>query len=98
MLVIEGAIVTIDAMGCQRNIAQQILDQKADYVVALKGNQGTLREDIEVFAVEQKANNFKDTKVSQDQTVDGDHGRIETRTCTVFHDVAWLQERHNCPD
>ena len=97
MLVIEGAIVTIDAMGCQRNIAQQILDQKADYVVALKGNQGTLREDIEVFAAEQKANNFKDTKVSQDQTVDGDHGRIETRTCTVFHDVAWLQERHNWP-
>src|SRR5882724_4838762 len=97
MLVIEGAIVTIDAMGCQRNIAQQILDQKADYVVALKGNQGTLREDIEVFAAEQKANNFKDTKVSQDQTVDGDHGRIETRTCTVFHDVTWLQERHNWP-
>src|SRR5436190_5160983 len=50
MLVIEGAIVTIDAMGCQRNIAQQILEQKADYVVALKVNQGTLREDIEVFA------------------------------------------------
>jgi predicted transposase YbfD/YdcC len=97
MLVIEGAIVTIDAMGCQRNIAQQILDQKAHYVVALKGNQGTLREDIEVFAAEQKANNFKDTKVSQDQTFDGDHGRIETRTCTVFHDVAWLQERHNWP-
>ena len=97
MLVIEGAIVTIDAMGCQRDIAQQILDQKADYVLALKGNQGTLREDIEVFAAEQKANNFKDTKVSRDQTVDGDHGRIETRTCTVFHDVAWLQERHDWP-
>jgi predicted transposase YbfD/YdcC len=97
MLVIEGAIVTIDAMGCQRGIAQQILDQKADYVLALKGNQGTLREDIEVFAAEQKANNFKDTKVSQDQTVDGDHGRIETRTCTVFHDVAWLQDRHDWP-
>jgi predicted transposase YbfD/YdcC len=97
MLVIEGAIITIDAIGCQRNIAQQILDQKADYVVALKGNQGTLREDIEVFAAEQKANNFKDTKVSQDQTVDGDHGRIETRTCTVFHDVDWLQKRHDWP-
>ena len=52
MLVIEGAIVTIDAMGCQRNIAQQILDQKADYVVALKGNQGTLREDIEVVTAQ----------------------------------------------
>ena len=97
MMTIEGAIVTIDAMGCQRGIAQKIVDNKADYVLALKGNQGTLREDVEVFAAEQKANGFKDTKISQDQTVDGDHGRIETRTYTVFHDVAWLQERHDWP-
>jgi predicted transposase YbfD/YdcC len=97
MLVIEGAIVTIDAMGCQRDIAQQILEKKADYVLALKGNQGTLREDVEVFAAEQKANGFKDTKVSRHQTVDGDHGRIETRTYTAIHDVAWLQERHEWP-
>ena len=97
MLAIEGAIVTIDAMGCQRDIAQQILDQKADYVLALKGNQGTLREDVELFANEQKANDFKDTTVSRDKTVDGDHARIETRTVTVIHDVAWLQERHEWP-
>ncbi len=97
MLVIEGAIITIDAMGCQRDIAQQILDQKADYVLALKGNQGTLREDVELFAAEQKANNFKDTIVSRDKTIDGDHARIETRTVTVIHDVAWLQERHEWP-
>ncbi len=97
MMAIEGAIVTIDAMGCQREIARQILDQKADYVLALKGNQGTLREDVEVFAAEQKANGFKDTKVSRHQTVDGDHGRIETRTYTAIHDVAWLQERHDWP-
>ena len=68
MLAIEGAIVTIDAMGCQRDIAQEILDKKADYVLALKGNQGTLREDVEVFAAEQKANGFKDTKVSRHET------------------------------
>ena len=48
MLAIEGAIVTIDAMGCQRNIAKKIIDKKADYIIALKGNQGTLREDVEV--------------------------------------------------
>jgi predicted transposase YbfD/YdcC len=72
------------ASGAQRDIAQQILDQKADYVLALKGNQGTLREDVEVFAAEQRANGFKDARVTQDKTVDGDHGRIETRTCTVF--------------
>jgi predicted transposase YbfD/YdcC len=97
MMAIEGSIVTIDAMGCQREIAQQILDQKADYILALKGNQGTLREDVEVFAAEQKANGFKNTTVSRHQTVDGDHGRIETRTYTAIHDVAWLQERHDWP-
>ena len=97
MLAIAGAIVTIDAMGCQRDIAQKILDNKADYVLALKGNQGTLREDVEVFVAEQKANGFKDTKVSRHQTVDGDHGRIETRTYTAIHEIAWLQERHNWP-
>jgi predicted transposase YbfD/YdcC len=97
MLAIEGAIVTIDAMGCQRDIAAKILAKKADYVLALKGNQGTLREDVELFATEQKAIGFKDTKVSRHQTVDGDHGRIETRTYTAIHDVAWLQERHAWP-
>jgi len=56
-----------------------------------------VREDVEVFVAEQKANGFKDTKVSRHQTVDGDHGRIETRTYTAIHEVAWLQERHNWP-
>src|SRR5262249_24129174 len=64
MLAIEGAIVTIDAMGCQRNIAQKILDKKADYIFSLKGNQSSLREDVELFAAEQKANGFRDTKIT----------------------------------
>jgi predicted transposase YbfD/YdcC len=97
MLAIEGAVITIDAMGCQRDISQKVIDKKADYILALKGNQGTLREDVEVFAAEQKANGFKDTKISQHQTVDADHGRIETRTYTVIHDVAWLQDNHEWP-
>jgi len=97
MMMIEGAIVTIDAMGCQRDIAAKILDKKADYVLALKGNQGTLCEDVEVFVAEQKAKDFQDTKISRHETVDGDHGRIETRTTTVIHDVDWLQERHDWP-
>jgi predicted transposase YbfD/YdcC len=97
MLAIEGAIITIDAMGCQRDIAQAIIDQKADYVLALKGNQGSLREDVEVFATEQKAKGFADTASSRAETIDGDHGRIETRTTTVIHQVGWLQERHGWP-
>jgi len=97
MLAIEGAVVTIDAMGCQRDIARKVIDKKADYILALKGNQGSLREDVELFAAEQKENGFKDTTITRHETVDADHGRIETRTYTVIHDVAWLQERHQWP-
>jgi predicted transposase YbfD/YdcC len=97
MLAIEGAILTIDAMGCQRDIAQRVIDKKADYVLALKGNQGSLRDDAELFITEQKASGFVDTEISRDTTVDGDHGRIETRTTTVIHDVEWLQQRHSWP-
>jgi predicted transposase YbfD/YdcC len=97
MLAIEAAIVTIDAMGCQRDIAQKIIDKKADYVLALKGNQGSLREDVDVFVAEQEAVGFKDCDISQDRTIDGDHDRIETRTTTVIHDAKWLQNRHDWP-
>jgi predicted transposase YbfD/YdcC len=97
MLAIEGAIVTIDAMGCQREISQTIIDKKADYILALKGNQGTLKDDAKLLIDEQKAVDFKDTKISYDKTVDADHGRIETRETIVVHDVGWLQERHDWP-
>ena len=97
MLAIAGAIVTIDATGCQRAIAKAVLDRKADYVLALKGNQGSLREDVEVFLAEQKAHDFTDTEMSQDPTIDGDPGRIETRTTSVIHEVEWLQQRHDWP-
>ena len=50
-----------------------------------------------MFAAEQKANGFRDANITRHETVDGDHGRIETRTYTVIHDVAWLQERHQWP-
>jgi len=83
--------------GCQRDIAQKIIDKKADYVLALKGNQGSLREDVEIFVAEQEAVGFKDCEISQHRTIDGDHDRIETRMTTVIHDVEWLQERHNWP-
>jgi predicted transposase YbfD/YdcC len=97
MLSIEGAIVTIDAMGCQRAIARKIIERKADYVLALKGNQGTLQDDVALFVAEQKSKGFTDTIVSTDETIDGDHGRIETRCVTVIHDVEWLRERHQWP-
>jgi predicted transposase YbfD/YdcC len=97
MLSLEGAIVTIDAIGRQRAIAQKIVDKKADYILALKGNQETLREDVAVLVDEQKSKGFADCSVSADETVDGDRGRIETRRVTVIHDVEWLQKRHDWP-
>jgi len=97
MMVIEGVIVTIDAMGCQRDIAQKIVDKKGDYVLALKGNQGSLRDAVALLVAEQTAKQFSDSEISSAETIDGDHGRIETRTTTVIHNVEWLRERHNWP-
>jgi len=97
MLALEGAIITLDAMGCQRDIAQAILERQADCVPALKGNQGKLREGVELFAQSHKSRDFAQTKGTRHQGAEGDHGRIETRTTTVFHDVHWLEKRHDWP-
>jgi predicted transposase YbfD/YdcC len=92
MLSLEGAVVTVDALNCQRGIAQQIIGQKGDYVMALKGNQGTLHDDVRTFLDDPAT-----TLSAGASTVDGDHGRIETRTAMLSADVAWLQERHQWP-
>ncbi len=97
LLEITGAIVTIDAMGCQRDIAEKIIDKDADYILALKGNQGTLREDTELFFTEQAARDFADALVSRHETLEKNHGRIETRITTATDDIAWLKERHDWP-
>ena len=94
MLVIKGAVVTIDAMGCQREIAAKIIEKEADFVLALKGNQGTLRDDVEEFFTEQKANKYADCKPSRHETLEKSHGRIEIRTVTVIDAIDWLKERH----
>lgn len=94
MLTIKGAVVTIDAMGCQREIAAKIVEKEADYVLALKGNQGTLRADVEEFFTEQKANEYADCTPSRHETLEKSHGRIETRTVTVVGAIDWLTERH----
>ena len=96
-LVIEGATVTIDAMGCQRAIAAKILDKGADYVLALKGNQGSLREDVELFFTEQSTQGFADCRHDSYETLEKSHGRIERRTVTATDDIAWLRETHDWP-
>jgi predicted transposase YbfD/YdcC len=95
LLTVKGSIITIDAMGCQKEIAKKIVAKEADYVLALKGNQGTLSDDVELFFTEQKARKFKDTKVSRHATLEKSHGRIETRTFTSIGAIDWLKERHD---
>lgn len=97
LLMIKGSTITIDAMGCQREIAAKIVDKEADYVLALKGNQGTLREDVELFFTEQKARKYRDCIVDRHETIEKSHGRIETRIVTAIGDIGWLQERHEWP-
>lgn len=95
LLAIKGAIVTIDAMGCQKKIAEKIIAKGADYVLGLKGNQGSLREDVELLFDEQMANGFKDIAISKAVETDAGHGRIETREVVATADIGWLKERHN---
>jgi len=82
---LEGALVTIDAMGCQVEIADKIVAHKADFLLALKGNQPTLEGDVESYFADAPASEFA-TKT----TVEKGHGRIETRTYTASSNVGWI--------
>src|SRR5215467_11269107 len=82
---LEGALVSIDAMGCNANIAQSILDAKADYLLAVKDNQPTLHADIKSYFETAPSN-----EIEQVETVGKDHGRFEVRTYTVSQVVDWM--------
>jgi len=79
LLALDGAIVTIDAMGCQKNITKQIRDKKADYVLALKDNQENLHNRAINFFEEQAKNKFKDPCVESHHSCEKSHGRLEER-------------------
>jgi len=88
LLMLKGSIVTIDAMGCQKAIAQQIVDQDADYVLAVKGNQGTLHEYIEArFALTDDPRFINHEQPDYTETIERKHGRTEKRQCWVFQDT-----------
>jgi predicted transposase YbfD/YdcC len=89
---LQGALVTIDAMGCQVEIAEAILAHQADYLLALKGNQPTLEADVlDYFRTAPKAELVTKT------TVEKGHGRIETRTYTAFSVVDWIASARSYP-
>src|SRR5712692_4319644 len=85
---LAGAVVTIDAMGCQKNIAKAIVDQQADYVLALKENHPTLHDDIKLWLDDNDEKGY----VRMHETVEKDHGRIETRRTVVSTELEWLAQ------
>ena len=91
-LELTGALVTIDAMGCQTKIAEAIRDQGADYLLALKDNWPVLRAEVERFFADPKA----DTCTHHD-TFDGGHGRVEIRRHAVCHEIDWLKSDRRFP-
>jgi predicted transposase YbfD/YdcC len=90
ILDIKDCIVTIDAMGCQKKIAQSIIDQDADYILMVKGNQKELKTQVEKM--------FNIGKVSDSYTqIDSGHGRIETRKCDIICDLTFMDDKEDWP-
>ena len=93
LLDLDNRTVTIDAMGAQRDICEQIIEQKGNYVISLKGNQGTLHDDVVTY--------FKDEKVLERSLIseenDKGHGRIEQRIAYSFEEIDWLKKEHLWP-
>ena len=93
MLDIENSIITLDAMGCQKEIAQQIIKQKADYVLALKGNHSGMQAELAAWWHKMEREGLSNEIFSQFSDVSSGHGRIETRTCQqLLIDKAWLDK------
>lgn len=93
MLQIQGCIVTIDAMGCQKKICETIVGKGADYIISLKGNQGNLHKDVELYFQNQKEICF-----DYHETIDAGHGKIEIRKYRTVSDIDWLQGKEEWKD
>ena len=99
LLDVKGCVVTMDAMGCQKDLAKQIIEQKGDYVLCLKGNQSSLHEEAQYFFEEAKKLDWHDVPYRYQETVEKDHGRIEVRRCWMVEEVAieWLERQDQWP-
>jgi predicted transposase YbfD/YdcC len=94
MLELNESTITIDAMGCQRAIAKKIIEKQGHYVLALKGNQGSLLDDVKMFIDDIIANGSKEDYDYFESTEKG-HGRIEIRKCWSVGNIEWLTHRHD---
>ncbi len=90
-LALDGCIVTIDAMGCQKEIASTIVDKGADYVLALKENQGNLYNDVVLLFDDLEQSGYRDYRYDSTETTDKGHGRIDLRQCWT---IAGSDVRH----
>lgn len=92
LLDLSGCIVSIDAMGCQKNIADLIIEKQADYVLTLKGNQGNLFQEVQRFFLAVESNPLQNTSIHYRETVIKDHGRLEVRRYWITDEIAALQQ------
>ncbi len=97
LLDISGCIITIDAMGTQKKIAKTIVDKNGDYVLALKENHKTFYDEVVLFFDKMKTMKEEGYTFDEYTTVDGDHGRVETRKYVMTSDIGWFEDKDNWP-
>lgn len=90
---IKNAIITIDAMGCQKKIASKIIEKKGDYVLQLKGNQNNLYEEIKAYQNRLLRTNYEDIDIDVYEEVDKGHGRLEIRKYTQISVTDWVSQK-----
>ena len=96
ILDLEGCVVTIDAIGCQKEIVKQIVEKRADYVIAVKANQGNLHWEIKEYLDWAERTGFEDIKFDYYETqMEKDHGRLEQRRCWVTEEIGWMKEKED---
>ncbi|MDQ3712449.1 MAG: ISAs1 family transposase [Acidobacteriota bacterium] len=93
ILDIAGCIVTIDAIGCQKEIVKEIVEKEADYVISLKGNQGNLHKDIKDYLDWAERSGFTEISYDYCRTLEKGHGRIEERRCWATEEIGWLEDK-----
>ena len=91
VLVLDGCIVTLDALGCQTDVATAIVDRGGDYVLSVKDNQKGLAETVDDFFVTGEKLGWRGVDIQRETTVEKDHGRIETRRSLLVTDLSWME-------
>ncbi len=93
LLDLRGAVISIDAMGCQKEIARKIIDHGGDYIFSLKGNQSTMYDEVAWWLDQAIAGSLRDVSLDYDQQIDKNHGRLETRLVWCTERIEWFADR-----